>query len=433
MQEQELFQQYELKGWQISPRFYKILGASVLINLVLFALMAQANFLTGKTCDSPFASGVCSVMDALYVGSNIGDYDYVSKDYNPTEILSSDEVTMIDLTGEYPPLKYPEGYFAIANPDQQPAVTDVFNPTTLGTTDIPGITNVNPTITGTTDDLTKSRQNLPQTNDNPVKENLPSSPFSIGNPTVTRKGNKNKPPFTRNPTIDDVNKPTADKNPKKTDETQNPTVSEPVKYDINKKPFENLGDDINASVEKKEVDLTKNFTVVLDGTILADGRLDATKSKFVKSEGDEKMRLFAEQAIKAVGDSGFLAYLKDQNIDRINLTLVQDDEKIYAIIVSDQKTPERAKTTVSGLGAALSLAKTLDASGVKKLDERSKILIERAKLKNDGKNFVFNFEIPKADAQKLILDSLQERAEKKNKQLNSSSELNKNTSTEAGK
>ncbi|MET0754317.1 MAG: hypothetical protein ABWZ66_13125, partial [Pyrinomonadaceae bacterium] len=408
MQEQELFQQYELKGWQISPRLYKIIGASVLANLVLFAMMAQANFLTGKTCDSPFASGVCSVLDALYVGSQMGDYEYGSKPYIETEILDSDEIIMVNLDGEYPPLTYPPGYFALANPDeQQPAVTDVFDPTKMGTTDFPGMTNTNPTIT-TTPDLSTIQPTLPKPGKNTIIGNLPSNPYGDANPTITKKpgkGFKNKP-IPTNPTLEDVNgSKTAENKTDKTDETQNPASSEPVKIDINKKPFENLGDDINASVEKKEVDLTKPFTVILDGTILADGRFDATKSKFVKSEGDEKMRLFAEQAIKAVGDSGFLVYLKNQNIDRINLMLVQNDEGIIVKIISDQKTPERAKSTVSGLNTAISLVKFADANGGAKLDERSKVLLEKAKITNDGRNFVFDFMLPKADAQKLINNS----------------------------
>src|SRR4051812_24291577 len=189
MQEQELFQQYELKGWQISPHLYKIIGASVLTNLVAFALMAQANFLTGKTCDSPVASGVCSVLDALYVGSQIGDYEYGSKDYNPTEILDSDEITMVNLDGEYPPLTYPAGYFALANPEQQPVVTDIFDPTKMGTTDFTGTINPNPTIT-TTPDLSMMQQNLPKQNKNAVVGPLPTNPFGDVNPTTITKNPK---------------------------------------------------------------------------------------------------------------------------------------------------------------------------------------------------------------------------------------------------
>ena len=120
MQEHELFETYELRGWQFSPRLYKIIGVSVIANLVVFVLMAQANFLTGKTCDSPIASGVCSVMDTLYVGGLILDTDatFVSKPYERTEIGDADEITFVDVSN-FQPLTYPTGYFALANPDQQ--------------------------------------------------------------------------------------------------------------------------------------------------------------------------------------------------------------------------------------------------------------------------------------------------------------------------
>lgn len=428
MQEQELFQQYELKGWQPSPYLYKVLGASALFNLIAFTLMAQANFLTGKTCDSPIVSGVCSVLDALYIGSNIGGSEFVSKDYDPTAISRDDEIIMVDLTGEYPPLKYPEGYFAVANPEDQPMITDAFNPSIPGM-DMPVI-SPNPTITNTTPDLSTIKPNFPKPLDKPATD-LPTGLFGSDNPTtqkLPKKGKQNKPKtnVVKEETL-------AENKTDKTEDTEKPIDSQPVKVEINKKPFENLGDDINASLEKKEVDLTKSFTVVLDGTITADGKLDPKKSKFTKSEGDEKMRAFAEQAIAAVGDSGFLSFLKEQNISTINLTLIQNDEGIIVKIISDQKTPERAKTTASGLNATISWVKLADANGVTKLDERSKVLIEKAKITNEGKNFVFDFVLPKADAQKLIKDGLLERAEKKNKQLSNSGQLNKNTSTEAGK
>src|SRR5687767_14421756 len=115
MQEQELFQQYELKGWQFSPRLYKILGASALINLLAFFLMAQSNFLTGKTCDAPFASGVCSVLDALYLGSEVANSRYVTENYLKTDLDDAD-ITFVEFSE---PFVYPEGYFALANPEQQ--------------------------------------------------------------------------------------------------------------------------------------------------------------------------------------------------------------------------------------------------------------------------------------------------------------------------
>jgi hypothetical protein len=125
------------------------------------------------------------------------------------------------------------------------------------------------------------------------------------------------------------------------------------------------------------------------------------------------MKEVARQAIEAVGNSGFLAYLKNSGVDKVNFTLVQDDKQINVIIVSEQKIIEKAKTTVSSLNNMLSAGKLADSNGIKKLDENSKTLIENSKITSEGKNFVLNFALPKPVAQGIITKTLKERAEKR--------------------
>ena len=48
MQEQELFQSYEVKNWDFSPRIYKILAASAIFNVLALLVVAQTNVLTTK-------------------------------------------------------------------------------------------------------------------------------------------------------------------------------------------------------------------------------------------------------------------------------------------------------------------------------------------------------------------------------------------------
>lgn len=434
--ETELFKYYELKGWQLNPRIYKILAASILANIFIVVGLAKANFLTAKSCDTPFVSGVCAVLDTLYVGSELlsADGEFVSKDYDKTELSDEDEIIMVDMTGEYPPLTYPAGYFALANPEQSQALTNDPNlafPTQTDITSIP----TSPKTDGT--NLLNVTPTLPQQNNNVIQGDLPSSPLgSSATPTFpkNRKFPRTTNPTKTNPknespkTLPNLNgDTTADKD--KTDPDKKPIESETVKeIEINKKPFEDLGDTVNAKLEKKEVDLNQPFLVVMDGTITADGKLDRTKSTFIKSEGDKEMVNIAKSAIEAVGDSKFLAYLKNQGVDKVNFTLAQDGERIYVKLVSDQKTAEKAKTTASGFSAMLSLLK------LGNLDENSKTLVENSKVTSDGKNFVLDFTIPKADAQVLIKRSLEERAQKKASQPNTKTEINgSETNAQAGK
>lgn len=437
-QEKDLFKGYEIKSWNFTPRIYKIIAVSAVFNLLTLLVFAQSNLLTRKGCDSPFVSSICQVLDTVYVGSALlgTDSEFVSKDYENNELADA-EITFIDVTGDTPPLRYPEGYFALANPEEFAAMQ---NSDFMMQNPIDGIPTTPIMPNGT--DLMNTPQIVPPTNNNPIAGNIPDSPFGIAgdNPTVTMPQPKRvripKPPKMKNSSPNELPKlgadaatENSDKKPEgdkaATGKTPKAVESETVsEIEINKKPFEDLGDGINDLLAKKQIDLSKNFTVVLDGAIKADGKLDPDpkKSRFIKSEGDEQMVNVAKDAIEAVGNSGFLGYLKNLGVDRVNLTMVQDNEKIYVLIVSDQKSPEKAATTASGFNAMISSIKFADQNGLKTLDDNSKTLVNNSKVSSDGKNFVLNFTIPKQDAQNLIKQSLKQRAEKKINQPGSNSE-----------
>lgn len=429
MQEQDIFKNYELKTWEFSPRLYKILAASAIVNIFLFFGLAQANFLTAKSCDTFVMSGVCSVLDAIYVGSSIMDTDtgFVNEDYVKTELEDAD-ITFIDLSGQTPPLEYPSGYFAVANPD---SVTD---PSLVSTADL---TQPNPTLGGYIPGITGNTTNPTITKTPTIKNNSPNYDLTKVNPIVPKK-----PKTTVNgklPTNILGDDQTVSKDESKTnkDETKDETTSQKIESSsvqekINRKPLEDFGDELNAKIEKKEVDLNQNFKVIMNGTLTKEGRLDKKNSKFVSSEGNEQMVNTAKSAIEAFGDSGFLIYLKNQNIDKANLTLAQNDEQIYIQLVSDMKDPNKANTAMSGLNAAIQGAVLLDANNITKLDESSKLLIKNAKITTDGKNFILTVLIPKAEGQAMIGDTLKKRAEKK-KQSNSNAESENKTNSETAK
>jgi len=443
-EDKALFQDYEIKPWVHSPRLYKILGGAAAFNLLALFVMAQTDILTTRGCDSPMVSNICQVIDTLYVGSTLlgTDSEFISKEYEKIE-LSDADITYIDVSGADAPLEYPAGYFALANPESQFMAMN--NPSDFQTdmSTVPGIPGFpsNPTISNGTD-LMAQPQVTPTPNNNAITGNIPTEPYSFGTNPVPAPPIKNRNKSSRiySPRPPKIKNTSPNKLPPLPDETtaekETETKQEELKSDavadieINKKPFEDLGDYVNEGLAKNEVDLNKPFLVVMNGEITADGKLDRKKSKFVKVEGDEKMREVARQAIEAVGNSGFLAYLKNSGVDKVNFTLVQDDKQINVIILSEQKDSNKAKTTVSSLNSLLSLAKLADSNGLKKLDENSKTLIENSKITSQGKNFVLNFALPKQTAQDIITRTLKERAEKRAVlQPKSSVDVNSNSKT----
>lgn len=425
-EEGDLFHNYEIKSWEPSKRIYQILGVSAAVNLLALLVFSTTSVLTMKGCDSPLVSNVCQVLDTIYVGSKLfgTDREYVDAVYEKTELGDAD-VTFVDVSGDTPPLSYPEGYFQIANPEQfQAMVEQANNPTTDSGFIAPGIPITTPS-TGSS--LIDTPQRLPRVNSNPIDGDLPTGFGDAGANPTTRKpgrGGRVKPPV---PDEDD----TAGTKPNETPEPlPTPMSSDAVKaVEINKKPLADFADDVVTKWDAKEVDLNQPFVVVLNGVLTKDGKLDAEKSKFDlgKQKGDQKMVDVAKAAIQAVGDSGFLTYLRSLDVEKVTITLVQDDKQLTAVISSSQKTSERANAISSGIGGYISLGKF--KYGDPNTDERK--LLDGAKSTADGNNFVLNFAIPKPVAQEMITRRLKEAQAKKQQQPqpNSSSLSKPNNNT----
>ncbi len=423
-EEGDLFHNYEIKNWDVSKRIYQILGVSAFFNLLVLLVFSTTSVLTMKGCDSPLVGNVCQVLDTIYVGSKLfgTDREYVDAVYEKTELGDAD-VTFVDVSGDVPPLSYPEGYFQIANPEQFQAMLEQANnptdPTQSGFI-APGIP-ITPTPGNS---IIDTPQKLPQTNPNPVAGNLPDGFGSAGSTPITRKNRRGGKPA--KPDEDD----TADVTPAKTPEPlPTPMTSDAVTaVEINKKPLVDFGNDVATKWESKEVDLNQEFTVVMNGVITADGKLDRKKSKFdtSKSTGDPKMVEIGKTALEAVGDSGYLTYLKSAGVDKATVTVKQDGENISVLITSAQNSSERASSIASNISLAILIGK-----GIVKNPSDERVLLDGAKTTTDGKTFVLNFAIPKPIAQEMITRKLRENLAKRQQQQqpNSTSLIRPNDNT----
>ncbi len=458
-QEKELFRGYEVRNWDFSPKIYKILALSALINIVGMVIFSQTNLLTKKGCDSPFVSTVCEVLDTIYIGNRLfgTDGDYVVKEYNKTDIGEGEEIILINAENISLPQAYPPGYFALSNPEQY---TIDENGLMVKNNGFENLTPGFPGIPENRPPLTNSTPNLPPVNNNPTTGKLPDSPWSIVNdPTQAGNGKKGG----KNPTI--KNDPPAELPKLGGDDTADlknvPNVdektaknSDPVKeVEINKKPFHVLGK--NAAVKWSSKPETnefkveiKPFKIVLDAKLSKklikdeDGderevvAFDGKKSKWLtlskEEAGDKETVDFAKEAVVAVGDSGFLAYLYNLGMKEMKITLTQKDDKIVIGVESLQTTEERAQTLASGLNGLLVGAKL----AVKGADE--KFLLDRAQPPTtNGKTILLNIEIEKSAAQEMIgrklTDEAKKEAEKKKQNPNNSTATTFNSNTNSGK
>ncbi len=418
----DLFHNYEIKNWNYSSALYKILAVSAVLNLAVIAFIGQTNLLTLRGCDSPFVGRVCQVLDMAYVGTVLfgTEREYVDMAYEKTD-LGDAEITYIDVSGETPPLSYPEGYFQIANPVQYAMLQQqLTNPTnTIGTT-IPGF----PMSSSSTSesDLLKLRPQPPAPNPNAFQDNGSPSLFKVdGNSpnAVTRKrgrGGRITAAPTENPQKD-VMDPVADA---KVDPTPTPSVNtttDPITGDeINSRPFSDLGKLVSDTVDKNEVNLQSEFVLNAKGKLTKEGKLDQKTFRYTKTEStDKKLIELVQEAIEAFSDSGRLKVLEKLSGKDLDLSVQQDGVNITAVVKSELESENRARSMQSSLGILLAAAKQLKSgSDASPNDKDDLVLLEGAKIENDGKNLIIRFIVPKEIIHQMIQRKLaQQKLENK--------------------
>lgn len=410
-QQPTLFKNYEIKPWGFSPIIYKVLAISALINLAFLAVVSQTNVLTARGCDSPWVGRVCQVVDMAYVGAVLfgTEREYVDEAYDNIDLGEAD-ITFIDVTGETPPLSYPEGYFQIANPEQyQMRLEMAQNPDGSISSYQPSYTpSYTPAIPNNDSDLTKIPANPPVAQpgllqDDSASAGIASSKKGRGGkirPGTNANANTEKP--------DETAVAETNTNPQPTASPTDPVLGP----DINKRPIVDLGNFVNEKLQKNEVDLQTEFKVNAKGKLDKNGRLDPKTFKWEQAvSSDEDMLEVVKRAIEAINVAGYLQYLKDMSGKDFNFQLQQDAENISAVAISEMETETRARAISSGLDlliAGIKLKK--QGENADQNDKDDLVLLENAKVETNGKQVVLKFVVPKTIAHPMIQRKLAEQA-----------------------
>lgn len=167
-----------------------------------------------------------------------------------------------------------------------------------------------------------------------------------------------------------------------------PVFAQSSKAELNKRPLQDFGRIVSEKVKNKEVDLKTPFSLTVQGTLDANGKLDPKMTKITKSEGDAKIIEIAKQGIEAVGDSGIFYYLKQFGGNEVKISLVQTDMEFSADFKYTLETAKRAKSIADGIGLNIQIGK----STVK--DENTKVLFESSRVEAIGKDFLLRFSMP---------------------------------------
>jgi len=430
---------YEVKTWDWTPRFYKIVGAVAVVNLLLLVGVAQTSLLTTKGCESPFVGRVCSVLDAVYVGSTLfgTDREFVDKQYEHTELGNGDfDVTMIDVGGENAPLDYPEGYFQIANRDEYQAMLDAQNdPNGLNSGMLaPGIPSNPFPRPSTGSDLTNTKPKYAKPNKDSVLGDLPT--FGDADTKKDKKDQNVADNGTKGgiPGIPNSNGKVDQKNP-----TAGPT--DPLEPgQINRLPFKDLAKMVNALPDdKRAAVLNSQFIVEASGKLGKDGHLDKKSFRITHAESTDKEAVaILKRSIEAFNDSGFLSILSDLSGKTLTMSMTQDETNLGARAVSQLESPESASGKAAGLRVLADLARKQKEADVQQMQSVNDpanaeklqnaiddlALLNATTISSEGANLVIQLNVPKEMIQKIVDRKLaKERAlQQQNDKVNLSTE-----------
>jgi hypothetical protein len=175
---------------------------------------------------------------------------------------------------------------------------------------------------------------------------------------------------------------------------------------INKRPLKDFARLVSDKVTANKIDLTEEFSIEIESFLTKQGKLDAKRTKFQKTEGNENLVEIAKQAIQAVSDSGWLGYLQKLGVDKINVKLSQDKEIVKVIIACEQTSQEKARITSSAFNALLKLVVLSKKQNYQTISNTENMLLNGTKVTSEENRFIINFELPKSSVEMMIRDEL---------------------------
>lgn len=171
---------------------------------------------------------------------------------------------------------------------------------------------------------------------------------------------------------------------------------------INKRPLGDLGDRTAREIANG-LDLNANFLIELAGQLRKDGKIDRKTARFTRTEGDKRMGDLARNAIEAISDAGFFAYVQSILGNQFTLQVFQNDDTIGFEIRSDLATESVAKSRQSTLNLLFRVAQEEKARKAETVEEKDDlILLKSMSVIAEGKKLIIRSALPKVAAQNMI-------------------------------
>ncbi|HEV2864799.1 MAG TPA: hypothetical protein VGX48_27640 [Pyrinomonadaceae bacterium] len=353
----ELFERFEVDRVPRWPLLSRLVALSVVLHGAFFVAAAY----------------VPTLRSLLSVAGTMSGFKIVSEDYDRT--LIGRRATIVKLE-PYEKLVYPADYFGA--PPEQPMT---FGMDPMLVQQAPPLPPPPPVISY------GPRVRRPKAAPTPTPEPSPSPEVAEVIPTPTPTAEEEAAQKKADEELDRIAKENGVKRP--------PT--------LNTKPFEDLAKEGKKLADEGKLNLNSAIEVAATGPLNADGTLDVPKVNVEwKTISDPNTEALAQQLLTALSQSRILGILEGAQAVRMELKL--DEQNVSVRIISDLPSEDIAGQYATGYGVLLGVAR-MNKKGTNEGE-----LYNRLKVDRSGKQFVMSFDMPKADAGKMISEMLAKKA-----------------------
>lgn len=175
---------------------------------------------------------------------------------------------------------------------------------------------------------------------------------------------------------------------------------------INRRPMNDFAESAVNQIETGKVNLEAPFRVVVSGKlapnnkniVLADAKIESVTQP---ENSDPAMVKLVQDAIMAVGDAGWFAYIHNLGSKNVVITVEQTGDTFSASISADQPTGTRAKNLASSFGTMISVATSLARNDEKRSDD-DRFLLSAMSVASEADKILIGLKLPKAQFQELV-------------------------------
>jgi len=178
--------------------------------------------------------------------------------------------------------------------------------------------------------------------------------------------------------------------------------------ELNRRPLIEFGESFKERIQSGKVNVDAPFVFEASGKLDKAGKIVPSTFKITRSEGDANTLEIIKNAISAVNDARYFAYLRSMDITDVTFLLKQDVTIFTGQVSSEMVNDQRANSLASvfAMLTKMAISRKQGAQPVSQSDKNDGLLLNSMSTSASGKTFIIKFELAKGTLRDILTANL---------------------------